>query len=170
VWWLDPVSVLKADANEPIDHEGERQDGKDREKKGAAQESGKDLLLAEEERACCDEKPKAHAPEMARDALSAGRLAASEHANISGGGEHEDGRHKEGHAGGGVWVCGSGIPDAVDGEGEDGGCSANADDQCGPIKRACVSATACKPRSGDHVEGDDAADDVAGLGLQDCET
>jgi hypothetical protein len=42
------VGLAEADANEPIDHQGEWQEGEYGQKDGAAQESGKDLLLAEE--------------------------------------------------------------------------------------------------------------------------
>ena len=63
---------------------------------------------------------------------------ASEHSHISRSSEHEDCCHKEGHAGRGVWVCGSGIADAMDGQGEDGGCSADADEKCAPLKSACI--------------------------------
>lgn len=162
-WWLDLVSVLEADANEPIDHQGEWRDGEDGEEDGAAQESGKDLLLAEEERACCDEKSKAHAPEVTRDTLAAGRLAASKHTNISPCGEQEDACHKKSHAGRGVWICGGGISYAVDGKGEDGGCSAGANEKCPPFKRARFCAATGEPAGGDHIKGDHAADDVAGL-------
>ena len=102
--WLCLVSLAEADAEEPIDHHGERQDGEDGKEDRAAQESGKDLLLAEEERACCDEESKAHAPEVTRDARSAGMPAASEHTDVSSGGEQEDGCHEEAHASGGVLV------------------------------------------------------------------
>ena len=41
VWWLDPVSVLKADANEPMDHQGEWQNGEDREEDEPRRKAGK---------------------------------------------------------------------------------------------------------------------------------
>jgi len=102
--WSDTISLVKADANEPIDHQGEWQNGEDRKEHGAAQESGKDLLLAKEERSCCNEKSKAHPPEVTRDALSASNSAAREHAYVSGGGKQEDAGHEEAHSSGGVLV------------------------------------------------------------------
>ena len=59
---LYAVGVTEADANEPIDHQGERQEGKYGQKDGAAQESRKYLLLPQEEGARSDEESKAHAP------------------------------------------------------------------------------------------------------------
>jgi hypothetical protein len=60
--WLYFVSIAEADANEPINHQREWQKGESGQKDGAAQESGKDLLLAEEEGACSEEESEAHAP------------------------------------------------------------------------------------------------------------
>jgi hypothetical protein len=60
--WLYFVSIAEADANEPIDHQREWQKGEYGQKDGAAQESGKDLLLAEEEGACSEEESETHAP------------------------------------------------------------------------------------------------------------
>jgi hypothetical protein len=56
------VDLAEADANEPIDHQRKWQDGEYGQKDGAAQESGKDLLLAEEKGACSEEEAEAHAP------------------------------------------------------------------------------------------------------------
>lgn len=82
-WRLDLVSIVEADTNEPIDHHEEWQHSEDGEEDGAAQGSGKDLLLAEEKRACCDEKSKAHGPDVTRDTLPARRLAANAPARVS---------------------------------------------------------------------------------------
>jgi hypothetical protein len=60
--WLYFVSIAEADANEPIDHQGEWQQREYGQKDGAAQESGKDLLLAKEEGACSEEESEAHSP------------------------------------------------------------------------------------------------------------
>jgi hypothetical protein len=60
--WLYFVSIAETDANEPIDHQGEWQKSEYGQKDGAAQESGKDLLLAEEEGACSEEESETHAP------------------------------------------------------------------------------------------------------------
>ncbi|MGB6691024.1 MAG: hypothetical protein WBE76_24590 [Terracidiphilus sp.] len=70
---LDLVGVLEADANEPIKHHWEWQDGEDRQQERTAQEKGKDLLLAEEERACRDEESKAHAPEEVSSGSMSGK-------------------------------------------------------------------------------------------------
>jgi hypothetical protein len=61
-WRLYFVGLAEADANEPIDHQGEWQEGEYGQEDGTAQESRKDLLLAEEEGACSEEEPEAHAP------------------------------------------------------------------------------------------------------------
>lgn len=159
-WGLYCVSLAEADADEPIDHQWEGQDGEDGQEDRAAQESGKDLLLAEEERACGDKESKAHAPEVTRDAQPAGDSASSEHTDVSGGGEQEDDAEEEAHASGSVFV---GMVEGKDAERDDGGCSAEADEERDPIRPAYVSATAGKPCGGDHVKGDDAADDVSTL-------
>ena len=128
------VSLAEADAEEPIDHQGEWHEGEDRQQDRATQESGKDLLLSEEERTCGDEESKAHAPEVTRDALSAGNSAASEHADVSGGGEQEDEAEKEAHAGGSAFVGGR-VMESLDAEREDGSCSADTDEKRRPVER-----------------------------------
>jgi hypothetical protein len=162
------VSLAEADAEEPIDHQGEWQEGKDCQEDRAAQESGKDCLLAEEERACGDEESKAHAPEVTRDALSARDSAASEHPDVSGRGEQEDDAEEKAHGGRSAFVGGR-VMEGLDTERDDGGCSADADEKRGPVKRSCNPAAAGKPGGGDQVECDDAADDVTALGFQDRE-
>ena len=169
-WWPDTVRLAGADANKPIDHQGEWKDGEDRQEYGSAQENGKNLLLAEEKRACRDEKPKAHAPEVTRDSLSTRKTTAGEHPNVSGGGEQEDDAEEEAHACGNAGGRRGGVKEGVNAERYDGDCSADPDEKCGPIRQAQVSATAGEPGSGYHVEGDDAANDVAGLGFEDRET
>jgi hypothetical protein len=165
-WGLYFVRLAEADAEEPIDHQWEGQDGEDGQEDRAAQEGGKDLLLAEEERACGDKESKAHAPEVTGDALSAGDCASNEHANVSGGGEQEDGAEEEAHTNGCVFV---GMVEGKETERDDRGCSSDADEKRCSVKSADVSAASGEPRGRDHVEGDDAADDVAMLGFEDCE-
>src|SRR5271170_3551970 len=55
-------------------------------------------------------------------------------------------------------------------EREDGDRSADADEKCGKVKPAYAPAAAGEPRCRDHVESEDAADDVAALRLHDGET
>ena len=104
---------------------------------------------------------------MTRDALSARDAAASEHANVSGGGQQEDGTEEEAHASGDVVV---GVVEGLDAERGGGDCAAETDQEGGPVSPAYDPAATGKPRSGDHVEGNDAADDVAPLGFHDGET
>jgi len=104
---------------------------------------------------------------VARDALSASNSAASDHAYVSGGGEQEDARHEEAHGSGGVLV---GMVEGPDAECDDGSGSACADEKCGEVKPAYAATAPGEPRRGDHVEGDDAAYDVAVLRLHDGET
>ena len=103
---------------------------------------------------------------MTRDALSARDASASEHTNVSGGGEQEDDAEEEAHASGGVWV---GVVEALDAESDDGGGSAKADQERGPVRPAYVPAATGEPCGGDHVERDNAADDVAPLGFHNGE-
>ena len=124
-------------------------------------------MLAEEERPCGDKEPKTHAPEVTRDALSAGDSSPSEHTNVSGGGKQEDDAEEEAHASGGVFV---GMVEGKDAKRDDSGCSAETDEKRGPVRPAYVPATSGEPRGNDHVEGDDTADDVAVLGFEYCET
>jgi len=120
-WGLYFVSLAEADAEEPIDHQWEGQDSEDGQEDRAAQESGKDLLLAEEERACGDKESKAHAPEVTRDALSAGDSASSEHTDVSRGGEQKDYAEEEAHASRGVFVR---MVERLDSKRDHGGCPA----------------------------------------------
>ena len=122
-WGLYFVSLAEANAEEPIDHQGEGKDSEDGQEDRAAQESGKDLLLAEEERACGDKKSKAHAPEVTRDALSAGDSASSEHTDVSRGGKQEDYAEEEAHASRCVFVR---MVERLDTKGDHGGCSTEA--------------------------------------------
>jgi hypothetical protein len=115
------VSLAEADADEPLDHQWKGQDSEDGQEDRAAQESGKDLLLAEEERACGDKESKAHAPEVTRDALAAGDSASSEHTDVSGGGEQEDYAEEEAHASRGVFVR---MVERLDSKRDHGGCPA----------------------------------------------
>ena len=57
-----------------------------------------------------------------------------------------------------------------DAERDNGEGSAGADEKCREVKPAYAPATAGEPRRGDHVERDDAADNVAMLRLHDGET
>ena len=104
---------------------------------------------------------------MTRDSRSAGDATPSEHADVSSGGEQEDGRHEEAHGSGGVLVR---VVDGPDAERDDGDGSAGADEKCSEVKPSYVPTAPGEPRRGDHVEGDDAADDVAVLRLHDGET
>jgi hypothetical protein len=104
---------------------------------------------------------------VTRDSRSAGDATASEHADVSGSGEQEDGCPEEAHGSGGILV---GVVEGPDAERDGGGGSAGADKKCGEVKPAYAPTAAGKPRRGDHVEGDDAADDVAMLRLHDGET
>ena len=74
---------------------------------------------------------------------------------------------EEAHAGGGVLI---GVVEGPDAERDNGDGSAGADEKCREVKPAYAPATPGEPRRGDHVEGDDAADDVAMLRLHDGET
>ena len=125
-------------------------------------------MLAKEERTRGDEESKAHAPEVTREALPAGNPAASEHVDISSGGEQEDEAEEEAHASGGAFV-GSGVMKGLDAAYDDGSSSAETDEKRGPVKPACVSAAASEPGSSEQVEGDDTAVNVAALGFQNRE-
>jgi hypothetical protein len=97
-WWPCSVSLAEADAEQPIDHQRKWQEGEDGQENRAAQENGKGLLLPQKERARGDEESKTHAPEVTCDALSAHDASASEHTNVSSGGEQEDATEEEAHA------------------------------------------------------------------------
>jgi hypothetical protein len=84
------VSLAEADANEPINHRGELQEGEDSQEDGVTQESGKDLLLAEEERPCGNKESEILTPSGTRDSWPAGNAAASEDVEVSGGGGRND--------------------------------------------------------------------------------
>ncbi|MDQ2842147.1 MAG: hypothetical protein M3Y72_14130 [Acidobacteriota bacterium] len=127
------MSLTEADADEPINHHGEWQESEHGQEDRAAQKSGEDLLLAEEEGKCGEEEFKAHAPEVTHDARSAGDAATSERTQVSGGGEQEHEAQEEAHRSGGVFV---GAVEGVDAERENGGCSADADEKRGEIKPA----------------------------------
>jgi hypothetical protein len=129
-WGVYFVSLAEANAEEPIDHQGEGQDSEDGQEDRAAQESGKDLLLAEEERACGDKESKAHAPEVTRDALSAGDSASSEHTDVSQGGKQEDYAEEEAHASRRVFVR---MVECLDTKGDHGDCSTESHDERCPI-------------------------------------
>ena len=129
--------------------------------------AGKTCCWPRKKEPVANEESKAHAPEVTRDSRSAGDATASEHADVSGGGEQEDGCHEEAHGSGGVLV---GVVEGPDAERDDGDGSAGADEKCGEVKPAYAPTAAGEPRRGDHVEGDDAADDVAVLRLHDGET
>jgi hypothetical protein len=92
--------------------------------------------------------------------LPAGNATASEHADVSGGGEQENGCQEEAHGSGGVLI---GVVEGPDAERDNGDGSAGADEKCREVKPAYAPPTTGEPRRGDHVEGDDAADDVAML-------
>ena len=128
--------------------------------------AGKTCCWPRKKEPVANEESKAHAPEVTRDSRSAGDATASEHADVSGGGEQEDGRHEEAHGSGGVLVR---VVEGPDAERDDGDGSAGADEKCSEVKPAYAPAAAGEPRRGDHVEGDDAADDVAMLRLHDGE-
>src|ERR1700722_13445127 len=104
---------------------------------------------------------------MTRDSRSTGDATASEHADVSAGGDQEDSCHEEAQGSGGVLVGGVDGPDA---EHDDGSGPARADQKCSEVKPAYTSAPTGEPRRADHVEGEDAADDVAVLRLHDGET
>src|SRR6266481_4471902 len=55
---------------------------------------------SQEKRSCCNEQPKAHAPEMPRDALCSKNTAAHKHANVPRGSKQTYGTHEKHHAGG----------------------------------------------------------------------
>ena len=166
-WWPCSVSLAEANPEQPIDHQGKWQEGEDGQEDRAAQESGKDLLLAEEERARGDEESKTHTPEVTRDSLSACDTSASDHTDGSRGGEQEDGAEEETHAGRSVLVR---MVEGQDAERDDGGCSAKANQERSPVIPAYVPAAAGEPRGDDHVEGDNTADNIAPLGFHDGET
>src|ERR1700722_16701500 len=86
-WWSCSVSLAEADAEQPIDHQGKWQEGEDGKVNRAAQESGEDLLLAQEEGACRNEESVAHAPQVPSDALPARNSAVCEHSYVPCSGE-----------------------------------------------------------------------------------
>ena len=104
---------------------------------------------------------------MSRNALSAGDSSPSEHTNVSGGGKQEDDAKEKAHANGRVFV---GMVESKDAKRDDSGRSSDADEERGPVRSAYVSAASGEPRGNDHVEGDYAANDVAVLGFEYCET
>ena len=57
-------------------------------------------------------------------------------------------------------------PPMPNGKGEDRGYSADANEKCAPLKRARTCAAAGESGGPDHVEGDDANYQVAGLELR----
>ena len=128
--WSYIVGLAEAHAEKPIDHQREGQDGEDCQEYRAAQENGKDLLLAEEKRPGGDEEPEAHAPKVTRDALPASNASDGEHTDVSGGGEQEDDAEEEAHGSGGVFV---GVVERLDSERDDGGCSAEAHEERRPV-------------------------------------
>jgi len=62
------------------------------------------------------------------------------------------------------------VVEGKDTERDDGNCSAEAKEKCGEVKPAYAPSAAGEPCGGNHVGGDDAADDVAVLRLHDGET
>jgi len=101
------------------------------------------------------------------NALSARDAACCEHTNVSGGGQQEHDTYEETHAGGCVYIW---VVEGVDAERDDGDCSTETTEERDPVRPAYVPAASGEPRGGNHVEGDNAADDVAMLGFHDCET
>jgi hypothetical protein len=66
--WTCSVSLAEADAEQPIDHQGNWQEGEDGQEDRAAQEGRENLLLTQEERACRNEESVTHAPQVPSDA------------------------------------------------------------------------------------------------------
>jgi hypothetical protein len=71
-------------------------------------------------------------------------------------GEQEGDAEEKAHGGGSAFVGGR-VMEGLDAERDDSGCSADADEKRGLVKRSCNPATAGEPDGGDQVERDNAA-------------
>src|SRR4029077_20862810 len=94
-----PVRVCEAKSNEPKHEQDQWEDGWHKKQVCLAHCLGKYLLLAQEKGACSDKPSKTHAPQMARDALSACNTAAHEQAKVPCGGKEHHRTQEEVHAG-----------------------------------------------------------------------
>src|SRR5438132_12676989 len=103
--WLFPVSGCEPNAKQPENQQRERQQSGYKQRRRSAQPGGKDLLLSQKKGSRSDEKAKAHAPEMAHDALCSEDAAAHEHAKIPRGCQQHHGTHEKVHPNGNS-ICG----------------------------------------------------------------
>jgi hypothetical protein len=88
-----------ADADEPLEHEENREDREECESAGLAQDRGEELGTREEYRSRRDEKREAHAPEVTDEQLATGEERAEKVAGITSDGKQGDGAENDEHGG-----------------------------------------------------------------------